>query len=99
MKKKLSNISGIFKLNKSLDKTHYSKDYYSSHGFYKKKYSRNEINEKLEAFKIYDYLIKTSIKSKNIKILEIGCGEGFGARYLHKKYNYTGIELKNIQKN
>ena len=93
MKKKLSKFNGILKLNKSFDKNHYSKDYYASHGFYKKKYSSDEINEKLEAFKIYDYLIKTSLKLKNIKILEIGCGEGFGARYLHKRYNYTGIEL------
>lgn len=38
MNKKLSNHNGTLKLNKCFDKTHYYKDYYAFHGFYKNYY-------------------------------------------------------------
>lgn len=63
---------------------------------FKKKYSKLEIKEKTYNFETYLFIIKKFYKKNNIDLLEVGCGEGFGAKYLYDKVNYFGTELTDI---
>lgn len=93
LKKKFGLLSIKNPLNKNNLLKHYSLNYFSNENInFKPKYSKLELENKFYNFKIYSYFIKKFFKKK-INCLEIGCGEGYGAKYLYKKVNYFGTEL------
>ena len=86
---KLKKKSGILSIRNSLNKKdlikYYSFNYFNKKTInFKRKYSKLELENKFYNFKIYTYFIKKFFKKK-IDCLEIGCGEGYGAKYLYKK--------------
>lgn len=95
---KLINKNNLISISNPLDEKklhkYYKKNYFfKKKPFFKKSYSKSEIYEKTFNFEIYYYFIKKFFKNKKVQSLELGCGEGFGARYLHDKVNYSGTEL------
>lgn len=94
---KLKKKSGLLSIKNPLNKKdlikYYSFNYFNKKTInFKRKYSKLELENKFYNFKIYTYFIKKIFKKK-INCLEIGCGEGYGAKYLYKKVNYFGTEL------
>lgn len=100
LKCKLYVKNNLIKLLHSFSKKkllqYYKKYYFNKNSVnYKKTYTHLEIRQKIQNFKIYFFFIKKFFKNK-INCLEIGCGEGYGARYLSSKVNYSGVELDNF---
>jgi ubiquinone/menaquinone biosynthesis C-methylase UbiE len=90
----LIRLQGLFSKKKLLK--YYKEEYFNKSPVnYKKTYTDLEIKSKLINFRIYYFFIKKFFQKK-INCLEIGCGEGYGARYLSNKTNYTGVELDNF---
>lgn len=93
LKKKLGLVSISNPLKKKELESFYELKYFKENKTnFKKKYSKLEIKEKTYNFELYYFFIKKFFLKK-IDLLEVGCGEGFGARYLHNKVNYFGTEL------
>lgn len=97
----VKNKNGLVRLQNSFSEKklikYYKKDYFNKNSVnYKKTYTTLEVKSKLINFRIYYYFIKKFFSKKKINCLEIGCGEGYGARYLSSKVNYFGAELDNF---
>ena len=96
----VKNQNGLVRLQNSFPEKkllkYYKKDYFKKNTVnYKKTYTDLEVKSKLINFKIYYFFIKKFFFQK-INCLEVGCGEGYGARYLSSKVNYFGAELDNF---
>ena len=74
-------------------------------GFYEDKQNKAKLNEKTAQKKLHDKIVEYLEPTSNDSILDIGCGQGFVAVDLAKRYNLniTGIDctpymIKNAQK-
>ena len=91
---KKSNLISISNpLSNSESQTYYKNKYFNKKSInFKKKYSKQELKNKVYNFEVYFFFIQKFFKKK-IDCLEVGCGEGYGGKYLCDKVNYFATEL------
>ena len=93
LQKKSDLISISNPISTSELEKYYKNKYFNKKSIhFKKKYSRLDLKNKTYNFEIYYFFIQKFFKKK-INCLEIGCGEGYGGRYLYNKVNYYATEL------
>lgn len=105
----MKNFSNeIFYEIKKKPSKNFLKDFYSNIYFkknttstYSKNYSKEELIYKLNKCKVFLELINqhlTKSKIKNIKGLDVGCGEGLLLKFLiENKFNFVGVDYQSEQ--
>ena len=81
-------------------KNFYEKNYFKkkTNATYSNSYSKEEIDNRISRSIFYIKIAKSFIKKKNIKFLEIGCGEGFLLKAAHREgFCVLGVDYQSDQ--